>query len=40
VKELTKLLGGEIDFESELGHGSTFWVTLPWRFDASRKLSD
>lgn len=31
VKELAKLLGGEVDFESELGHGSTFWVTLPWR---------
>lgn len=40
VKELTKLLGGEIDFESELGHGSTFWVKLPWRFDASKKISD
>jgi signal transduction histidine kinase len=31
VKELAKLLGGEVDFESELGRGSTFWVTLPWR---------
>lgn len=31
VKELGKLLGGEVDFESELGRGSAFWVTLPWR---------
>lgn len=31
VKELCKLLGGEITFESQLGHGSTFRVTLPWR---------
>ena len=31
VKELAKLLGGEVDFESELGRGSTFWVRLPWR---------
>jgi signal transduction histidine kinase len=30
VKELCKLLGGEITFESELGKGSTFIVTLPW----------
>ena len=30
VKELCKLLGGEITFESELGKGSTFLVTLPW----------
>ena len=31
VKELGKLLGGEVDFESELGRGSAFWVILPWR---------
>ncbi len=31
VKELSKLLGGEVTFESELGQGSTFKVTLPWR---------
>ncbi|SMP45918.1 Signal transduction histidine kinase [Neorhodopirellula lusitana] len=31
VKELAILLGGEVDFESELGRGSTFWVTLPYR---------
>ena len=35
VKELAKLLGGEIHFESELGRGSSFWVTLPFRFDAA-----
>ena len=38
VKELAKLLGGEVDFESELGRGSTFWVTLPWRLASSLTL--
>jgi signal transduction histidine kinase len=48
VKELSKLLGGEISFESELGRGSTFRVVLPWtlpqqpRFgtEMSRKLNE
>lgn len=31
VKELAILLGGEVDFRSELGRGSTFWVVLPYR---------
>lgn len=30
VKELCKLLGGEISFISELGRGSTFTVRVPW----------
>jgi signal transduction histidine kinase len=32
VKELCKLLGGEITFESALGKGSTFFVTVPCVF--------
>jgi two-component system, NarL family, sensor histidine kinase BarA len=31
VKELCKLLGGEIFLRSELGKGSVFTVRLPWR---------
>jgi len=30
VKELCRLLGGEISFQSELGKGSTFRVRIPW----------
>ena len=30
VKELCRLLGGEINFQSELGKGSTFRVHIPW----------
>ncbi|TWU08012.1 sensor histidine kinase [Stieleria varia] len=38
VKELAKLLGGEVAFESELGRGSTFWVDLPWRLSQQATL--
>ena len=30
VKELSKLLGGEVSFESELGKGSKFIIRVPW----------
>ena len=36
VRELCKLLGGEIDLVSEFGKGSLFTVTLPRRIDPNR----
>ncbi len=36
VKELCKLLGGDVSVESELGKGSTFTVRLPWRVSEPR----
>jgi signal transduction histidine kinase len=33
VKELARLLGGEVLLESEFGKGSTFWIRIPIRHD-------
>ncbi len=39
VKELCILLGGKIQLVSEVGKGSTFSITLPWRFNAEPKIN-
>ena len=38
VKELCKLLEGEVSVESELGTGSTFTVCLPWELEDKPRL--
>jgi two-component system, NarL family, sensor histidine kinase BarA len=38
VKELCKLLGGNVSLQSELGKGSTFIVRLPWTFEEQPRL--
>ena len=35
IKELCKLLGGEVTFQSQLGHGSAFTIVLPWYLPAN-----
>jgi two-component system, NarL family, sensor histidine kinase BarA len=38
VKELCKLLGGEVTVFSELGKGSTFTIRLPWVLEEQPRL--
>jgi hypothetical protein len=38
VKELCKLLGGEVSLQSELGKGSTFTIRLPWGLEDQPRL--
>ncbi len=38
VKEICRLLGGEVSLSSELGRGSTFTVRLPWTLTQAPRL--
>ena len=32
VREICQVLNGDVDFDSEVGKGTTFYVTLPWHY--------
>ena len=38
VKELCRLLGGEVLLQSELGKGSTFTIRIPWLLQEEPRL--
>jgi signal transduction histidine kinase len=39
VRELSKLLGGDVHLQSDLGRGSTFTVQLPLRLPAQHQVA-